>query len=427
MNASLGGIKAGLVAYFGFNQGIAGGNNAGLATAIDGTSNKNNGTLYNFALNGNTSNWVSGAPGVRVAQPLSSSPLLTFTTNSGFSDNIAQDGEGGSVTISDMNIQVMPIDNSGVKLTGSPLEYHDGKDPNWNGYPPIITYGKNNEWYYGWSIKSDNGAEFSLVSVNFMDWGEFSGDFFVAEAFRNGSSLGSVSFRGNTDFTPIELSNPGILTDIFKNVDEVRVYKQGGTDSWIGLNNIKVSTAVTALPVHFTSFTAQPKNSIVELAWATASEQNSQYFEVERSANGIVYTKIGTITAAGNSHLTNHYQFTDAMPLHGNSFYRLKQVDIDGKSMYSTIQKVITGGEGFAYTIVQNPVRNQLKLNLQLSEAKKLKLEIRDARGVLLLQQQQQFSTGNTTYTLPVNHLAGTYFINIITDKGSHTKTFIKQ
>ena len=428
MNSTLTGTETNLVGLFAFNQGIANGNNTGLTIATDGTANKNNGTLYNFALNGNTSNWVGSASGTTQIQTLSSSPTITFTNNSGFSDNIAQDGEGGSVIISDMNIQAMPIDNSGAKLTGSPLQYHDGTEPSWAGYPPIITYGDWDLPYYGWSIKSDNGAEYSLVSLDFMDWGEWYGDFFVAEAFRNGSSLGSVSFRGNTDFPPVQLSNPGILTDIFKNVDEVRLYRQGGIDAWTGLNNIKVSTAATALPVRFTASTVQPKNGIVELNWTTASEQNSRHFEVERSANGTVYTKIGTIAAAGNSHLTNHYQFTDAAPLQGHSYYRLKQVDIDGKSMYSTIEKVAIVGEGFAYTTVQNPVSNILKLAIQLHQPQKLKLEVRDARGVLLLQQQQQFSAGNTTYTLPVANLAsGTYFVTIITDSGNNTKTFIKQ
>ena len=59
------------------------------------------------------------------AQTLSSSPTITFSNSSGFGDNIAQDGEGGSVTISDFNIQVMPISNAGVKLMSDPLQYHD--------------------------------------------------------------------------------------------------------------------------------------------------------------------------------------------------------------------------------------------------------------------------------------------------------------
>ena len=89
------------------------------------------------------------------AQNLSSSPTLIFSHTAGFDDNIATDGEGGAAAISDINIQVLPVNNSGTKMTADPLEFH-GAD--W-GTPPIITYGGLNP-FYAWSIRSDNGADF---------------------------------------------------------------------------------------------------------------------------------------------------------------------------------------------------------------------------------------------------------------------------
>jgi len=62
MNVELAGNEPGLVAYYNFNEGVAGGVNTGVTTLIDKTINANNGTLNNFALSGTTSNWVSGAP-----------------------------------------------------------------------------------------------------------------------------------------------------------------------------------------------------------------------------------------------------------------------------------------------------------------------------------------------------------------------------
>ena len=70
MNIELTGTEPGLVAYYSFNQGIAGGNNAGEITLNDNSSNGNNGTLNNFTLNGNTSNWIgTAAPLVLAAVP----------------------------------------------------------------------------------------------------------------------------------------------------------------------------------------------------------------------------------------------------------------------------------------------------------------------------------------------------------------------
>ncbi|CAD5267481.1 MBG domain-containing protein [Imperialibacter sp. 75] len=178
---------------------------------------------------------------------LGSSPTISFSNEVGFDDNIAQDGEGGSVVISDLNLQVMPINSSGVKLIGQPIQYHDNTQSGWSGYPAIITYG-DTDAHFGWSIKSDNGTAFSLVAVDFHDWGGYTGDTFVAEAFLDAASKGTITFTGNLDGSYIALTNSGALSSIFANVDEVRIYMQGGDNSWPSLNNIQVSTPVLTGP-----------------------------------------------------------------------------------------------------------------------------------------------------------------------------------
>jgi gliding motility-associated-like protein len=185
---------------------------------------------------------------------LASSPTISFSNEVGFEDNIAQDGDGGSVVISDLNLQVMPINSSGVKLAAQPIQYHDNTQSSWSGYPAIITYG-DTDAHFGWSIRSDNGTAFSLVSVDFHDWGGYEGDTFVAEAFLDATSKGRVTFTGNLDGNYIALTNSGILSSIFANVDEVRIYKQGGANSWISLNNIQVSSAVLTGPPTVSSTT----------------------------------------------------------------------------------------------------------------------------------------------------------------------------
>lgn len=231
-----------------------------------------------------------------VAVLLSSSPTISFSNDTGFSDNIAQDGEGGSTAISDLNLQVMPINSSGVKLSADPLQYHDGSDPLWTGYPAIITYGDTNP-LYGWSIKSDDGAEFKLLAVDFLDWGTFSGNTFVIEAFRNGSSLGTATFTGNVTGSFIELRSAGVLTTIFENVDEVRLFEQGGADSYISLNNIQVTTPIAATLASVT----------------TTSVSN---YDANSATLG------GNVTADGGAAVTERgivYSTTDATPTIGES------------------------------------------------------------------------------------------------------------
>lgn len=170
---------------------------------------------------------------------LATSPTLTFSNDNGFSDSRATDGEGGSVTISDIDIEAYPINSTGTALTVDPLEYHDNTD--WTGYQAIITYGAALT-HYGWAIKSANGDNFSLQSLDFMDWGGWDGATFVIEAFDNGSSIDTIWFAGNTTSAYVNLALGAKLSSSFQNIDEIRFYRQDGVDSWTALNNIHVSS-----------------------------------------------------------------------------------------------------------------------------------------------------------------------------------------
>lgn len=85
------------------------------------------------------------------------------------------------------------------------------------------------------------------------------------------------------------------------------------------------------LPVEFTDFMATKVNQSVLLEWRTESEENSDYFEVERSSNGIDWNRLLTTTAAGESTEPKEYQEIDLQPLGGISYYRLSQFDFNGE------------------------------------------------------------------------------------------------
>lgn len=94
------------------------------------------------------------------------------------------------------------------------------------------------------------------------------------------------------------------------------------------------------LPVSWLSFKAGKVDDDVQLEWRTASETNSNYFEIERSNDGLSFKGIGVIEAAGNSNTIQTYSFTDSDPLAGINYYRLRQVDYDGSFSYSAIAYV---------------------------------------------------------------------------------------
>ncbi|RYM35442.1 hypothetical protein ERX46_00175 [Brumimicrobium glaciale] len=98
---------------------------------------------------------------------------------------------------------------------------------------------------------------------------------------------------------------------------------------------------ISTLPVELITFDAVKQNRDVKLSWKTASELNNDYFTVDRSADGISWETIQTLSGAGNSSHVSDYSWLDVSPYSGISYYRLKQTDYDGKSETFNIVSVV--------------------------------------------------------------------------------------
>ena len=101
---------------------------------------------------------------------------------------------------------------------------------------------------------------------------------------------------------------------------------------------IVLVTKASTLPVKLVSFDAKKVNNTVKLNWQTSSENNSDHFIIERTKPGGTFVKIGEVNAAGTSNQLLDYQFIDDQPAKGYNLYRLKQVDIDNRSEYSSVR-----------------------------------------------------------------------------------------
>jgi hypothetical protein len=108
------------------------------------------------------------------------------------------------------------------------------------------------------------------------------------------------------------------------------------------------------LPVSWLDFTATRTPSGNLLNWSTSKEENNHYFIIERSYDGINFEAIGQISGAGNSSSNIFYSFLDNQASSGITYYRIKQVDIDGKYSYSPVRSVYS--EGFSsVSVYPNP------------------------------------------------------------------------
>ncbi len=100
------------------------------------------------------------------------------------------------------------------------------------------------------------------------------------------------------------------------------------------------TTGNSALPVELLSFTASERHGFVFLNWETASEINNDYFKVQRSEYGENWETIGEVYGNGTLNSFSSYEFADSEPLFGISYYRLKQIDFDGRFEFSHILSV---------------------------------------------------------------------------------------
>jgi hypothetical protein len=188
-------------------------------------------------------------------------------------------------------------------------------------------------------------------------------------------------------------------------------------DDW-GLTSVRELQVNSTLPVTFTHFSGKVQGNDILLNWATASEQNSSHYEVERSTEGRSFVKVGSVTAAGNSSSASTYHFTDAGLGEGIYHYRLKQVDVDGRFIYSAVLtlRITRPGE---IVVFPNPVSNQLWLR---GVTDNTPLHIYTLSGSLVRSAVWKSSP------IEVDDLpAGVYQLQIITGDTIIMKKFIKQ
>ena len=194
----------------------------------------------------------------------------------------------------------------------------------------------------------------------------------------------------------------------------------------------KIDKLLTVLPVNLLSFNAVWNAGSVSLSWTTASETNTSRFEIERSTDAVHFNEAGTIAATGNSAVNHTYQFNDAGALQTGAsviYYRLHIIDKDGKSAYTATLPVQLQGGKFTITLSPNPVHNQLVVAFSTGNAKNITLLVTDANGKPVYKQQFGVNglSAMQQHIDVARYAAGTYFVQLITDKETKTAKFIKQ
>ncbi len=173
------------------------------------------------------------------------------------------------------------------------------------------------------------------------------------------------------------------------------------------------------LPVELLSFTAERNVNTALLNWETASEENNDYFNIERLNAIGEFENIGRVDGNGSTSMHSYYTFTDEAPLTGVNYYRLKQVDFNGNFSYSEIHSV-TFEEASNFSA--NALYTNLQLSYTLSETEgETKISVYAADGKLVSETQSESPQGQ----LPTPNSTGVYCIVFANAKGNASQKVV--
>lgn len=201
-----------------------------------------------------------------------------------------------------------------------------------------------------------------------------------------------------------------------------------------GSGGFYVHSSSFILPVTITNFRGEAAGSINKLYWSTSTETNNNGFELQRSADGINYNKItfvATKANGGNSTSQLSYNFDDMKPLPGINYYRLKQIDNNGKFSYSGVVTLSRRSTEITLSkVFPNPATTELNVVITSPRAEKLTIIVTDLRGKVVMQTSTNVVLGENQQQLNVAKLAGgTYMVKVICADGCETAVhrFVKQ
>jgi hypothetical protein len=359
MSCELNGTEAGLLAYYNFNQGAQGANNAGLTILNDVHGNcPINAVMQNFALSGTTSNWVSPGgtlPGSCTAQV----------------SNISVSGNSNCITIGDITPNVTDNTDFGVQPVGS----------------------NSNQTFV---IHNNGGAALNISSVTIT--GVDASSFVI-------NTMPATTVLQNGDSTILIVTFAPSVSGI-KNANVVIANNDADEASY---TFAITGNAQLVAPVTLLYFNAIANGNTAKLSWQTGTEVNNSGFNVQRSAdNGLTWKNIGFVKAT-NFATGSKYSFIDQSPLKGVNAYRISQVDIDGKFANSNTALVNFSGTAIEISVYPNPVKNQFTLVVSDNKLLNTKVKITSASGALI----SVFSITNYSQPVDVSNLAdGIYFIS---------------
>jgi hypothetical protein len=292
--------------------------------------------------------------------------------------------------------------NSSCTVDNCTLENTNGVALEITGAKPVIV---GDCLYNNYAGILSSGGDPSISQCNFINNGLF--------GLNNSNSADTVTatncYWGDPSGPNEQVGNPGGQGDII--IGNV-IYHPFSTEQFICSQNILLPVAILNFKATYSSIKS------ISCTWQTATESNSNYFTIQRSINGISFTDIAKVNAAGNSNIIRSYSYPDnTFNEAGVSklYYRLQEVDKDGKSNYSNIVSVNLENENkmFVYPV---PANNTLHISLTKPLSQNATVILYDINGKVALQQKAIINSINQQ--LNISALAEGNYNLVIIDNG---------
>ncbi|PHN02795.1 T9SS type A sorting domain-containing protein [Flavilitoribacter nigricans] len=185
---------------------------------------------------------------------------------------------------------------------------------------------------------------------------------------------------------------------------------------------------ITAVfPIQLLSFTGKRVDDVIELQWRTATEENNDYMAVERADHDFEFREIGRVAGVGTTTEAQDYEFIDESPLDGANYYRLRQVDIDGKVEYHPVIYVdfVAPSQSRALRAFPNPARDLIRASWASGQDEMAGLRLFNGHGQLI--RSYRVNGANGTFELPLEDLAaGMYYLHLQQGSKREQLRFVK-
>jgi hypothetical protein len=322
-----------------------------------------------------------------------------------------------STNLSD-DIYICKIDALGNKIWAKQI---GGDDADY-GYSIAVDANKN--VYTTGNFTLDVDFDPGVGIANFSSNGG-SPDIYISKLDINGDfawakKIGGTNFDLGTSIT-VDAGYNVYTTGSFKNIADFdpdapvfNLSSSGSSDAFthkMNQNNI--------LPITLISFTGSSVSNGNLIEWKTQTELNNKTYVLEKSVDGINFIVLTTINGAGNSNSVLQYNFLDINPFVGKTYYRLKQINIDGSSKYSSLISVVLNSKNKQIiTVYPNPASNSISINYYSTEKNIVQLQVLNSTGIVVKKSNITIQKGLTKIDFPITHLLkGIYIATIKNEK----------